>query len=219
MVNFKAGGHQGQRARAQAAQNTDGAGSSVSKTEKLALRPWSNDDPLRREVVNPGGIALQVVAREKVLDESNAFLKAGLVHPATLAHLEQAAGGGARQLFSRPGGDFVLAALAHERANEGEVLLGEAQRLSLHVCEGEAYEWVPHEWVPHGAVAAPLAELCVEVALLEPRPPEAPPLPVAWQRLRKPSRAGCRRVCPLAVHAACRKMRAPPPRLACGSAW
>ena len=152
MGNFKAGGHQGQRARAQATQNTGDA--PTSKNEKLALlrRPWSNDDPLRREVVNPNGIALQVVAREKVLPESNNYLKAGLVNTATLAHLEwplaaaEALGDGTRPpLFSRPGGDYVLSALAHPAAGAGEVLLGEAQRLSLHVCEGEVrpYDELP----------------------------------------------------------------------------
>ena len=48
-----------------------------------------------------------------------------------------------------------------------ELLLGEAQRLSLHVCEGEVYEWTPYE-LPR----EPLAELCVEAQLLE--PPAAP---------------------------------------------
>ena len=183
MVNFKAGGHQGQRARAQAAQNVESV--AVSKNEKRALlrRPWSSTDPLCREVVNDGGIALQVVAREKVIAECEAFLKAALVSPETLGHFQQRApagtDGGSRPLLSRPGGDFVLAAMSDEAAAPGELLLGEAQRLSLHVCEGEVYEWVP--WSP--PAEDDLAELALEVALLEPLPAGDPPLRVGARGL------------------------------------
>ena len=42
-------------------------------------------------------------------------------------------------LLCRPGGDFVLAARAHPAAGPGEILLSEAQRMSLLVCEDDWY--------------------------------------------------------------------------------
>ena len=62
MVNFKGGGHQGEHKRALAAQGGDQS-AAVSKLEKLALRK----DDAQKMVVNEGGIALHVVAREKRL--------------------------------------------------------------------------------------------------------------------------------------------------------
>ncbi|EOD26330.1 hypothetical protein EMIHUDRAFT_111411 [Emiliania huxleyi CCMP1516] len=157
MVNMKASGHQGQRKRRQA-----GAEDAVTKLEKLKLRPDS------LACVNPDGVPLRVVAREKVLGgESNAHLKAALVAPATLAALGAAPG--SRAMLCRPGGDFILSAraVADVPVSEGEVLLGEAQRLSLHVCEDEFYEWVPYR---PPADEPPLAALSVEAQLLHARP-------------------------------------------------
>jgi len=177
MVNFKAGGHQGEHKRALAAQGsavkaTEGK---VTKEEKRALlqRPWSNDDPLVRSVVNERGLALQVIAREKVIDESNVLLKAALVDAETMAHWfppSDSGGDSGPPFICRPGGDFVLHAQVHEAASSGEVLLSEAQRLSLHVCEGEVYEWLPFAV----QAAEALGEVTIEAQLLEPRPPSSP---------------------------------------------
>jgi len=140
MVNFKASGHQGEHKRALASQGSAQPKDGVSKLEKnrLLARPWSDADPLKREVVNKHGIALQVVAREKlVMPESTAFVKCALVDQETYNHLcasSAALGCSAPGIHvSRPGGDFVLAAQVHEAAEPGSLLLGEAQRLSLHV--------------------------------------------------------------------------------------
>ena len=63
-------------------------------------------------------------------------------------------------LLCRPGGDFVLAARAHPAAGPGEILLSEAQRMSLLVCEDDWYEWVPF-----AQGCEPLAELVLEVRI------------------------------------------------------
>ena len=152
MVNFKGGGHQGEHKRALAAQGGEGGErAAVSKLEKLALR---RDDVgslescgpgAARSVVNEGGLALLVVAREKRLTETNALLKAALVDAAALAHFQRCKAGSnamGAPLLCRPGGDFVLAARAHPAAGPGEILLSEAQRMSLLVCEDDWYEWV-----------------------------------------------------------------------------
>ena len=127
MVNFKAGGHQGEHKRALAAQANGGEETHVSKEEKLSLGR-SGD----RAAVNESGVVLKVVAREKVVPENNGIVKAALVNEAT--------GAGP---ICRPGGDFVLAARSHPLAAPGTILLSEAQRLSLHVCEDEMYEVTP----------------------------------------------------------------------------
>jgi hypothetical protein len=149
MVNFKGGGHQGEHKRALAAQGGEGGErAAVSKLEKLALRKEDAHGPgCARSVVNEGGLALLVVAREKRLEETNALLKAALVDAAALAHFQgrcDAHGTNAMgaPLVCRPGGDFVLAARAHPAAGPGEILLSEAQRMSLLVCEDDWYEWV-----------------------------------------------------------------------------
>eukprot|EP00908_Phaeocystis_cordata_P025177 Transcript_7628.p1 GENE.Transcript_7628~~Transcript_7628.p1 ORF type:complete len:526 (+),score=279.49 Transcript_7628:151-1728(+) len=164
MVNFKGGGHQGEHKRALAAQGGDQS-AAVSKLEKLALRK----DDAQKMVVNEGGIALHVVAREKRLTETNTLLKAVLVDGAALAHFQARAAGRTNAmgapLLCRPGSDFVLSAVAHEAAGPGEILLSEAQRLTLHVCEDDWYEWSPF-----AAEAEPLAELVLEAQLLEPTP-------------------------------------------------
>jgi hypothetical protein len=155
---MKAGGHQGEHKRAMASQ-ADGA-HAVSKLEKMKLRADA-------ECVNADGIALLVLAREKVLGgESNAHAKAGLVSPRTLEALG-CAPGASRAMFCRPGSDFVLSARAHAGVDDGVVLLGEAQRLSLHVCEDESYEWVPFA---HPGPEAALASLAIEAQLLHPPP-------------------------------------------------
>ena len=103
MVNMKASLHQGERKRNQA---TLGDGAAVSKLEKQKLRPDA-------VCVNADGIPLRVLAREKVLGgESNAHVKAALVSAETFAQLAKP--GGNRTLLSRPGGDFILSARAHE---------------------------------------------------------------------------------------------------------
>lgn len=159
MVNFKGGGHQGEHKRALAAQGGDQS-AAVSKLEKLALRK----DDAQKMVVNEGGIALHVVAREKRLTETNTLLKAVLVDGAALAHFQARAAGRTNAmgapLLCRPGSDFVLSAVAHEAAGPGEILLSEAQRLTLHVCEDDWYEWTPF-----AAEAEPLAELVLEAQL------------------------------------------------------
>ena len=149
MVNFKASGHQGEHKRALAAQGEgDTAQQAVSKLEKMKLRPDA-------ACVNANGVALRVGAREKMLGgESNAHVKAALVAPGTLAKLGAPAGA-SRALLCRPGGDVVLSARESAEAEEGAVLLGEAQRLSLHVCEDESYEWLPFETpAPDSALAS-----------------------------------------------------------------
>ena len=157
MVNMKAGANQGERKRNQA-----GSEQSVSKAEKLSLKAEGGG---LLALVNADGIALKVVAREKRLSEANAHVKSALVDPAALEHL---AGSSAstRALLCRPGGDMVLSARSHEAANSGEVLLSEAQRLSLHVCEDEVYEWVP--FTPPDADRQGLAWVSLEVQLLQP---------------------------------------------------
>ena len=149
MVNFKGGGHQGEHKRALAAQGGEGGErAAVSKLEKLALRKDDAHGPgCARSVVNEGGMALLVVAREKRLEETNALLKAALVDAAALAHFQRCKAGSnamGAPLLCRPGGDFVLAARAHPSAGPGEILLSEAQRMSLLVCEddwcGGSYE-------------------------------------------------------------------------------
>lgn len=168
MVNMKAGGHQGERKRAQATQ-ADGTGPApVSKLEKMKLMKDA-------ACINANGVALRVGAREKLPGgEQNAHLKAALVAPSTLAALG-CAPGSSRVLLCRPGGDFILSARAPAadggiEVAPGMVLLGEAQRLSLHVCEDESYEWIPYDG-PVGDSAA-LASLSVEAQLMT--PPAAP---------------------------------------------
>mmetsp|Transcript_45300 Transcript_45300/g.118919 ORF Transcript_45300/g.118919 Transcript_45300/m.118919 type:complete len:522 (+) Transcript_45300:3-1568(+) len=161
MVNFKASGHQGERKRAQATQGAHDA-AAVSKLEKLKLHAED------LKCVNPNGVPLKVVAREKECGgENNSWVKAALVAPETLAKLG-AEPGTARVLLCRPGGDFVLSARASAEVAEGEVLLGEAQRLSLHVCEDEYYEWVPFELPADddGGCSCELASLTVEAQLM-----------------------------------------------------
>ena len=168
MVNFKGGGHQGEHKRALAAQGGEGGErAAVSKLEKLALRKEDAHGPgCARSVVNEGGLALLVVAREKRLEETNALLKAALVDAAALAHFQgrcdaQGTNAMGAPMLCRPGGDFVLAARAHPAAGPGEILLSEAQRMSLLVCEDDWYEWVPF-----AQGCEPLAELVLEVQLL-----------------------------------------------------
>ena len=166
MVNFKAGAHQGERKRAQATQGDDGANQAISKLEKMKLRP----DAL--VCVNPDGVPLRVAAREKVFGgESNAHVKAALVAQETL---DRIAPGATRAFMSRPGGDMVLTARVSDKAAVGEVLLGEAQRLSCHVCEDEFYEWVPFQCVTDGS--NDLASLSIEAQLLHTPAPGAPPV-------------------------------------------
>ena len=184
MVNFKASLMQGERKRAQATQCIEDH-DAVSKLEKMKLHAED------LKCVNPDGVALKVVAREKLFDgESNMHMKAALVAPATLARLLGAASGrdlllcrsagpsaeisylpeSSRALLCRPGSDFVLSARPSAEAAEGEVLLGEAQRLSLHVCEDEYYEWIPFH-LPlddEGCCSCELAGLCIEVQLMHP---------------------------------------------------
>ena len=156
MVNFKASLMQGEHKRALAAQ--DGEKASVSKLEKMKLRPDA-------ECVNANGIALRVGAREKILGgESNAHMKAAIVAPGVLKTLGAAADA-SRALLCRPGSDFVLSARESPEVEPGAVLLGEAQRLSLHVCEDESYEWVPFE---HPGSDMALASLAIEAQLLTP---------------------------------------------------
>ena len=155
---FKAGVHQGEHKRAAAAQGT--GVQVVSKLEKLKMLPDA-------ECVNSNGVALRVVAREKVLGgERNALVKAALVGPETLVKLGAE---GSRALLCRPGSDFVLSARCSQEIDveEGLVLLGEAQRLSLHVCEDESYEWVPFE---HPGDDQALASVSIEAQLLKPPP-------------------------------------------------
>ena len=166
MVNFKGGGHQGEHKRALAAQGGKQAREAVGKLEKLALRK----DDAQRTVVNEGGMALLVVAREKRLAETNALLKAALVDAAALAHFQRrtadckvSTNAMGAPLLCRPGGDFVLGARAHPSAGPGEILLSEAQRMMMHVCEDDWYEWTPF-----AAGCKPLAELVLEVQLLKP---------------------------------------------------
>ena len=170
MVNFKGGGHQGEHKRALAAQGSDA--SAVTKLEKLALRR----DDAQRTVVNEDALALRVVAREKRLGETNSLLKAALVDEDALAHFQQRAAASKHgtnalgaPLLCRPGGDFVLAARVHPLAAPGEVLLSEAQRLTLHVCEDDWYEWTPFD-----AECEPLAELVLEAQLMQPTPDGKP---------------------------------------------
>ena len=62
----------------------------------------------------------------------------------------------------------MLSARPFADAEEGEVLLGEAQRLSLHVCEDEWYEWIPFD-LPldgEGYCSCELASLTVEAQLM-----------------------------------------------------
>lgn len=179
MVNMKASAHQGVHKRALASQGED-VQVEVTKAEKLKLRADA-------ECVNANGVALRVLAREKcvgtdgeLVGERNAYMKAALVAPETLAVLARAAGGdeitggavggnGKPLLLCRPGADFVLSARAAPEAiaiEPGVVLLGEAQRLSLHVCEDESYEWVPFER-PSPETGA-LAALAIEAQLLTP---------------------------------------------------
>ena len=184
MVNFKASLMQGERKRAQATQCIEDH-DAVSKLEKMKLHAED------LKCVNPDGVALKVVAREKLFDgESNMHMKAALVAPATLARLLGAASGrdlllcrsagpsaeisylpeSSRALLCRPGSDFVLSARPSAEVAEGEVLLGEAQRLSLHVCEDEYYEWIPFH-LPlddEGCCSCELAGLCIEVQLMHP---------------------------------------------------
>ena len=168
MVNFKAAMHQGNRKRAQASQNVEAG--AVTKAEKTKLL---GKELAAMELVNDDGVALRVVAREKSMDESNAMLKAALVDDCTYARLCGDGRGPRRVQICRPGGDFLLTAKADSRAGPGEVLLSEAQRLSLHVCEDEAYEWVPY----HGAdAAAELAVLVIEAQLLHPPLAGTPPV-------------------------------------------
>ena len=156
MVNFKASLMQGEHKRALAAQ--DGEKASVSKLEKMKLRPDA-------ECVNANGIALRVGAREKILGgESNAHMKAAIVAPGVLKALGAAADA-SRALLCRPGSDFVLSARESPEVEPGAVLLGEAQRLSLHVCEDESYEWVPFA---HPGSDMALASLAIEAQLLTP---------------------------------------------------
>ena len=153
MVNFKASGHQGEHKRALAAQGDESH--AVSKLEKMKLRADA-------KCVNADGMALRVGAREKILgSEANAHVKAALVAPETLATL--GAPGASRALLCRPGSDFVLSARAHADVEPGAVLLGEAQRLSLHVCEDESYEWIPFK-----QNESTLACLAIEAQLLTP---------------------------------------------------
>ena len=170
MVNFKASGHAGEHKRALAAQTTEHK--AVSKAEKLA---WSQKEGMLA-AVPADAVVLRVVCREKVLQENNALVKAALVHESAITKLGAAGAalsGSGAPLVSRPGGDFVLSARAHAAAAEDEILLSEAQRLSLHVCEGEAYEWRPFGAgagpSDGGGGAAPaLAEVAAEVQLLQP---------------------------------------------------
>ena len=169
MVNFKASGHAGEHKRALAAQTTEHK--AVSKAEKLA---WSQKEGMLA-AVPADAVVLRVVCREKVLQENNALVKAALVHESAITKLGAAGAalsGSGAPLVSRPGGDFVLSARAHAAAAEDEILLSEAQRLSLHVCEGEAYEWRPFvagAGPSDGGGAAPaLAEVAAEVQLLQP---------------------------------------------------
>jgi hypothetical protein len=174
MVNMKASAHQGVHKRALAAQGGDDVQAEVTKAEKLKLRPDA-------ECVNANGVALRVLAREKAvtkdgvtIGERNAYVKAALVSPETLAVLAKAADRDARDdgkplLLCRPGADFVLSARAAPDVlaiEPGVVMLGEAQRLSLHVCEDESYEWVPFE--RPDAQSGALAALAIEAQLLTP---------------------------------------------------
>jgi cytochrome b involved in lipid metabolism len=173
MVNLKASGHQGERKRTQA-----GAEHGVSKAEKLSLK--AKDGGLL-SVVNKNGIALKVVAREKVItDESNMHAKSALVCSADFQTLCAGEEQG-RVQFCRPGGDMVLSARKHEACSAGEVLLSEAQRLSLHVCEDEVYEWVPY--APSPAEREGLAWLSLETQLLQPLADGMPPLEVDAKKL------------------------------------
>mmetsp|Transcript_51938 Transcript_51938/g.153240 ORF Transcript_51938/g.153240 Transcript_51938/m.153240 type:complete len:313 (+) Transcript_51938:35-973(+) len=173
MVNFKAGGHQGEHKRALAAQ--DEGASHVSKEEKLSM---GRDDAAHRQaaVKNAAGLALKVVAREKLLSETNGLCKVALLDADTL---RRRGGGG---YICRPGGDHVLSARASDAAAPGTILLSEAQRLSLHVCEDEVYEWVPFVV---DADTPTLGDLSLEVQLLEPRPEGEPPLEVDASQLAK----------------------------------
>ena len=99
------------------------------------------------------------------------MLLAALVHPETVDQF----GGGTRVLLCRPGSDFVLSARGHPDVPPHTVLLGEAQRLSLHVCEDEAYEWVPFT---HPGEAGALAALAIEAQLFVKPTAGAPPVEV-----------------------------------------
>lgn len=178
MVNFKASGHQGEHKRALASQADAHARGGVSKLEKTALqRPWSQTDPLRREVVNQNGIALQVVAREKSgLTANGSYVKRAVVAQHVHDHLRAAAvalvSTSVSVFLCRPGGDFVLEVQVDPAAERDCVLLDEAQRLSLRVCDGEVYEWVPFD----PTKAEPLAEVAIEAQLLDPLPDGHPPI-------------------------------------------
>jgi len=153
-VNFKAGGHQGEHKRAMAAQESPET-RAVSKLEKLSM---GREDGKR--VVNADGVALKVVARERVLPETNGLIKVALVHE-SVSDAHARAG-----YICRPGGDHVLSVRTHPSAAAGTILLSEAQRLSLHVCEDEFYEWVPFRTDEATPV---LADLSLECQLLTPR--------------------------------------------------
>lgn len=156
MVNFKAGGHQGEHKRALASQE-NGETHGVSKPEKLAM---GRDPASLAQPVNASGVPLRVVAREKFLQESNGTIKVALVHDGVSDAF------GAKGYICRPGGDHVLSVRSHEVASPGSILLNEAQRLSLHVCEDEIYEWVPHA-MNHATPV--LADLSLECQLMNPR--------------------------------------------------
>ena len=169
MVNFKAGGHQGEHKRALASQDAPES-HHVSKEEKLSM---GRDGT--KQAVNVEGIALKVVAREKVMTETNGLVKVALVDAETLARR------GGPGYTCRPGGDHVLSMRVHDSVAEpGTILLSEAQRLSLHVCEDEIYEWVPFAPDEEAPI---LADLSLEVQLLEPR--EGEPLEVDAGELSK----------------------------------
>lgn len=182
MVNFKASSHQGEHKRALASQvgKEHQHDNSITKGEKSALlaRPWSQTDPLRREVVNKHGIALQVAAREKLGLPASTSAKCALVDQQTFDRLNAASAavgcGDSSAFLCRPGGDFVLRAVAHAAAEADSLLVDEAQRLSLHVCEGEVYEWVPFD----AAKAVELADVSIEVQLLDPLTDGQAPLQV-----------------------------------------
>ncbi len=172
MVLFKAGAHQGERKQRLATQGAAGAATAdaVSKTEKLALlqRPWA-DNAAPRALAHADGMALLVVDADRHRAHSNAHLKLAHVDLATYERLATRGG-----LLSRPGGDFVLRARADDSVREGEIWLSEAQRLSLRVCENEAYEWRPFDASAAGVPR--LAELSLEAQLVEPPAAGAPPL-------------------------------------------
>lgn len=160
MVNFKAAAHQGEHKRALALQDSSEA-RTVSKLEKLSIGVEETRQP-----VNAEGIVLKVVAREKLLGETNALLKTALVSADTYDRLAQHSG-----FIRRPGGDHVLSIRSHDTPMPGTILLNEAQRLSLHVCEDDAYEWIPF---PSDYATPVLADLTLECQLLQPRDVSSP---------------------------------------------